>query len=432
MAFGLLIIYITILLVRPQEWWPPIADYELVNVTAILTLFTAFITQGPNDNRIQALTRNRFARFIFGLLVAVGFSQLERFRFRGALDAFAEFGKMVVLFSLTLILVDSPRRLRIIMWVITLSAALLSISAILQVRTGYGFGGVKPFGSFDTGDFRVMGTGLFADPNDFATIFLIATPFVFALLQIKGMLVSKGFLLCTLPAFLYTLYYTQSRGAVAGFSLLLIAYLWVGQRVTILRVILTVALLSAGVAFGPSRARETVYEGSAAGRVVAWGIGNAYLKSNPLFGIGYSRWGELEDRAPHSSFVQCYAELGLVGYYFWFGLCWCVLRALFRITRLKDQLSREVVLLARGLFAALAGYLGSAFFLTHAYHPPLYFLLGLGTGLIRFVERQPNIPRGTLLITARDLRWVAILMLLSIPAIWIVIKAYWASGGTGD
>ena len=328
MAFALLIVYISILLLRPQEWYAPLADFELVNVAAILTIFVTFISQSQTQFPLKALLRDRISRLMFALFAAVVLSQFVRLRLQGAVDAFATFGKMVVLFSLTTILVDRPSRLRKIMWVIVLSAVFLSISAILQVRQGYGFGGVTPFGSFDTGDFRVQGTGIFGDPNDFAMLYLMAIPFVFTFLQTNGNPILKGFLLCSLAPFLFTLYYTGSRGAVVGFCALVLAYLWSGRRVSIARVLLTIAILSAAVAFGPTRARESFYEDSAAGRIIEWGAGNTYLKQNPLFGIGFGRWLELESTAPHNSFVQCYAELGLVGYFCWLGLCWLVLRSL--------------------------------------------------------------------------------------------------------
>ena len=140
MTFLFLVIYVTILFLRPQEWYAPLAGYELVNVAAILTIFATFISQLRKGDPLRGLMRNRFARLMFGLLAAVALSQLTRFRFRGALDAFTDFGKMVVLFTLTMILVDNPQRSKKMMWVVVLSAALLSVSAILQATRGFGFG----------------------------------------------------------------------------------------------------------------------------------------------------------------------------------------------------------------------------------------------------------------------------------------------------
>ncbi len=158
-----------------------------------------------------------------------------------------------------------------------------------------------------------------------------------------------------------------------------------------------------------------------------WGYGNQFLKQNPLFGIGYERWLEFSDQVAHNSFVTCYGELGLFGYAFWFSLLWLVLRSLYRIIRL-EPLDRSTRRLGIGLFAALVGYYASAFFLTRTYNPFLYLMLGLGIGMIRYVDRQPYCPPGYLDITNRDIVRSALMAVLSIPCIYIFIRLYWATG----
>jgi putative inorganic carbon (hco3(-)) transporter len=210
----------------------------------------------------------------------------------------------------------------------------------------------------------------------------------------------------------------------------LLAYVWLSTRTTILRVLVACAVLGAIVAFGPARARETVYEGSAGGRIMQWGYGNQFLKQSPLFGIGYQRWLEHSDQVAHNSFVTCYGELGLFGYSFWFTLLWLVLRSVYRIARL-EPLDRGTRRVAVGLFAAMAGFYASAFFLTRTYNPFLYLMLGLGIGLIRYVERQPYCPAGYFDITNRDIGQSVLMAVASVPAIWILVRLYWAAGGVG-
>ena len=93
---------------------------------------------------------------------------------------------------------------------------------------------------------------------------------------------------------------------------------------------------------------------------------------------------------------------------------------------MKDALDPLTTTVAAGLFAALAGYLTSAFFLSRTYNAVLFMLLGLGAGLIRYVQNQPGVSLSQLEITKRDFMRSAIFTVLSIPAIWIVIRLYWA------
>jgi putative inorganic carbon (hco3(-)) transporter len=429
MAFGFLIVYVTMLLSRPQEWYEPVRGFELVNVAAILTIFATFISQSPNRQLSVTLSRNKYARLMWGLMAAVVLSQVAHGRLHSGFDALWEFSKVSVLLFLTMTLVDNPRRLRQMMWVIVISAAIFCIHGILQIKTGYGFADIEPFGSFFDADFRVQGTGMFQDPNDFAMLYIVAIPFVFTFLQTETMVLGKFFVAASFPAMLYVLYYTQSRGGVVGLGAMLLAYVWFSTRNTILRILVASAVLSAVVAFGPSRARETVYEGSAAGRIIQWGNGNQFLKQSPLFGIGYGRWLDYSDTVAHNSFVTCYGELGLFGYSFWFALLWLVSRSVYKIVRL-EPLDRGTRRLAIGLFAALAGFYASSFFLTRTYNPFLYLMLGLGIGLIRYVDRQPSCPVGYLDITNRDIIQSVLMTVVSIPAIWVVVKLYWATGGS--
>jgi putative inorganic carbon (hco3(-)) transporter len=373
MGLFLVCMYVAVLLVRPQEWYAAVAGYELVNIIALPTILFAFIEQTQTKTN-NFILRSRLSQAMLGLLVSVMLSQLARFRVHGAFDAVTEFGKVTILFYLVAILVNTPHRLRVMMLVIIACAVLLSYHSYLQVNTGHGFGDIEPFGSFDTGDFRVMGSGILGDPNDFAMLYVMAIPFVFCLLSAAPTLISKIVLLFTLPPMVYVIYYTQSRGGVFGFCAMFMAYFWNTTKRPLVRVLALVVLLSTIVLIGPERARGTYVEGSASGRITAWGLGIQMVKESPLFGVGYSRWPDYTDGlAAHNSVVNCLGELGLIGYFFWFTLCLLVGKALFRIAGAVGQIDVRTRRVANGLFAAQVGYLTSAFFLTRTYNPVLFF-----------------------------------------------------------
>ena len=429
MGFFLVCLYVAILLVRPQEWYEPVKGYELVNIVAIPTILVAFIEQSKSRAG-SFLFRNRFSQVMLGLFACVLLSQLSRLRVQGTIDAVREFGKIVVLFYLVAILVNTPRRLKMMMWVIIGCSMLLAYHTYQQVQTGHGFGNIEPYGSFDTGDFRVIGSGIFSDPNDFAMLYIMAMPFVFGLVAGGAAIASKLLLICSLPPMVYVLWYTKSRGGVLGFCAMFLAYSWLSAKSLMVRLLLVVALLCAIVVFGPERARGAYVEGSASGRVMAWGYGIQMLKDNPLFGFGYMRWLEYSTMAAHNSAVNCFAEIGLIGYACWFALCLIVVKSVLRIARATGQVDVRTRRLANGLFAAQVGYLTAAFFLTRTYNPILFFLLGMGVGLVRWIESQEQTPSSLVEVKNRDLVQCAVLALVSIPAIWILIRAYWAISGT--
>src|SRR5437870_2679686 len=108
MAFRLLTLYVAVLLIRPQEWYEPIQGYELVNIFAILTILATITTQPADESIVKTLTRTWPARLMWGLFAAVLLSQLTKAHVGVTLDAFTDFGKIVIFFFLTQILVDDP------------------------------------------------------------------------------------------------------------------------------------------------------------------------------------------------------------------------------------------------------------------------------------------------------------------------------------
>jgi len=429
MGFVLVCIYVAVLLVRPQEWYEPVKGYELVNIIAIPTILVAFIVQSKSKAG-NFLFRSRYSQVMLALFASVMLSQLLGLRLQGAATAVTEFGKIAVLFYLVAIQVNTPGRLKVMMWVIIACAMILSYHTFLQVQTGFGFGNIEPYGSYDTGDFRVIGSGIFSDPNDFAMLYIMAMPFVFSLITAGGVITGKMLLLCSLPPMVYVLYYTKSRGGVIGFCAMFMAYTWLSAKNLLLRAVMVVALLSAIAAFGPERARGAYVEGSASGRVMEWGVGIQMLKEHPLFGFGYMRWPDYSGgMAAHNSLVNCFAELGLIGYACWFTLCFVVVKSVWQISCAGNLVDRQTRTLANGLFAALVGYLTASFFLTRTYNPVLFFLLGMGVGLVRWVESRQSTPTPLVEVSVRDIRRSVILATVSIPAIWILIRAYWALSG---
>jgi len=133
------------------------------------------------------------------------------------------------------------------------------------------------------------------------------------------------------------------------------------------------------------------------GRTQTWVRGLGYAKQHPIAGVGLANfvWAEatisplarrqergvgVKALAPHNSYVQIVAELGVVG----FSLFVFVLyRGFTNIRTARRQLERSdpsAAPLADALTAALVGLLVGIFFLSHAYSSMSYAVLGLAIG----------------------------------------------------
>jgi putative inorganic carbon (hco3(-)) transporter len=134
------------------------------------------------------------------------------------------------------------------------------------------------------------------------------------------------------------------------------------------------------VLLGVGSARMTTFakgEESANQRFMFWNNGLHYvLKDHPVIGVGYLQFPEYNDtRAAHSTFVQCFTETGLVGYFLWMGC----LHFGFRRRQVTEEVPRvpwaESELL--GARIALLGMLAAAFWLSRLYTPTTTLLIAL-------------------------------------------------------
>jgi O-antigen ligase len=133
------------------------------------------------------------------------------------------------------------------------------------------------------------------------------------------------------------------------------------------------------------------------GRMEVWKRGLSYMAARPLTGVGASGFfvaeGTLSQRAkeaswrgkglkwsaPHNSFVQAGAELGVPGLLLFILLLWAAYRSARQRARAQAAPGRAPpsVLLGQAFAASMVGYAVTAFFLSQAYAAFLYTLLGL-------------------------------------------------------
>jgi O-antigen ligase len=176
----------------------------------------------------------------------------------------------------------------------------------------------------------------------------------------------------------YTIMLTQSRGAIIGvgaLGLLTLQRLF-GTVVTAATAALGLAGV-VGLTFGGGRAFSTE-EQSAAQRIDAWWEGINLLKSYPLFGAGYGNFTKHHYLTAHNSFVLCFAELGLFGFFAWLGLIVLTYKGLAQAIRLSAGPGAKPYLHAAEILRfALVGYLVCAWFLSRTYQPITFVLLGL-------------------------------------------------------
>jgi len=399
----------------PAELFPQLAPYHLQQVI----LFPAIAaTLAAWAMRTEGLRMPEDGLMI-GLWFAVCVSLLTRFMLRDGWNAFLTFALAVCVYFLVAANAFTIPRIRAIGLVLSLTAILIALQGIFAYH--FRPGSILVLERLGTGfqvSRRLRGYGILNDPNDLAQFLLVGLALLGQFWNKQQKLFSLIVLGVPACILVYAINLTGSRGAVFGLAVVL-AVVASGRFGSLQSLVLGVALLGVLVLsqFGGGR-EMSLHEASAGQRINAWGAGIQMLESNPLFGVGFSRFNDVyPDITAHNSFVLCFAELGFFGYFFWLALLISAIRGMHRVVKLSSD--QQVQRTVSSIRAALLGFVATAWFLSRTYSPTLYILLGLAIAVVHLRQREnPKlelVPR----------RWIAVTLALqcvSVIAIYLTIR----------
>ena len=260
------------------------------------------------------------------------------------------------------------------------------------------------------------------DSNDLGVILMIGLPLTLMLLAVdRG--IKRLVLLLTLIGIAAGIARSGSRGGFLGLVAVVVGALFLVNGVSVTRRIslLAAALLALSVAApaGYWKQMSTILSpkedynySSLDGRNALMKRGMGYMAKYPIFGIGIWNFAKaectispkLESRptnepvrcvAPHNSFVQAGAELGVPGLVVWASLLLIAVVAPIRLRRRLPQYWRKGTPSDRFLYAAtsffpiaMIGFAVTSFFVTFAFADPIYLMAAFVTGLYVAVDAQ--------------------------------------------
>lgn len=421
MAYAVLLLYVAILFIRPQEWVSAIRGWPLLDVVAGVALVTWLGSLRHGRWRFRDAPQNWL---MLGLFLATLMSHVRHTYFAALVETFQDFGKVVLVYFLIASLVTSVRRAKVVILVMVIGCLFMSFHGILQAHTGTGFGGHVPIVRGDI--VRVRWLGMFHDPNDLSLMLVAILPFLFSkVLDRNSALPARALGMGAAVPMLYCIYLTNSRGGWVALAAMVMAFLYVHLLSKKVAIAMALAACVPVIALGPSRMGTIdVHEAATYNRFMAWGDGNRMLKRWPVFGAGKGRFTEFSDErmVAHNSFVHCWAELGLFGYFFWLGLVIASLKdgwALSKMTS-EEAEARELSRLGKAALTGLVGFLVAALFLSRTYIVPLYLLFALFAALRSIHERDFGVLESG--FVAGHSKYVFAAELASIPALYVMIR----------
>jgi hypothetical protein len=266
---------------------------------------------------------------------------------------------------------------------------------------------------------RIRGLGMLNDSNDLGMSLVSTLPLLLPFWRPRSLLRNLGFVILPATILLLGVYLTYSRGAWVAATLLVGVYLFERSKVAFC---IVVGVLSAALFLTTSLTpRPLALDESAASRIAAWQAGFTLLRSRPMIGIGLDTFTQHHRFVTHNSYLQCAAELGLVGYALWLTPFVVVFSRLAKLAS-HHSASDEIGSWAYACSLSCVAFAVSAFFLSRAFSGVTFLTVGLGASVLTIARSAGRSPQGH--TTSGIIFLVALVQLLSLS---LVLLAVWVS-----
>jgi O-antigen ligase len=405
-GYALLLSTTATLFLRPADLVPAMKDWPIYQffIIACLIVSTRAILRQLADKQ---LGKQPVTACLCVLFLAIGASHLSHGFLWGARTSMVEFAKIVAFYFLMVGLINTPKRLYTFIKLLTIAISTIAALALLDRYEIVTLAAIESIQDRESANLdnivrieRLRGTGIFQDPNDLG------------LILVTGLILCCGFLfrpaagwlryLWVLPGgvLLSALALTYSRGALLSLSIAIPAA--VAYRRGIGGLFLSLlALPVLGLVFaGRMTDISALNSGTGQTRIQIWSDSLSVWRQYPLFGVGEGLLVEEIGVVAHNSFIQTFAELGVVG-----GTAFtaCFLAAGLGLWKLRKRTSTQHALandqstsgelrhLQVFIFATLAAYAFGMLALSRQFVTPTYLILGLSTAtqLVIVDEKTP-------------------------------------------
>ncbi|MBB6053164.1 O-antigen ligase family protein [Armatimonas rosea] len=362
-----LILFVMLLYIRPEESIQEIQGIRLPFIISVTTLLSALIHKLVNREKIQNSPLNFFivGFSFFAIASSMQSNQLEL--------AMTDISKNAILVLLIINLVNTPKKFRIFSQFLILLTGYLATYSIYLYQTGSVL--------VRDNEFQALATGIFSDPNDLSAT--IVAGLGMSLFQTRSDQKSVKFINFVLSIlFFFAITLTNSRGGLLATILTINMFIYQtsqNKKISIIIIIMSSLLILASL--GGRIVNFDSTEASANSRFWFWSTGIEVFIQRPLLGIGYGGFPDINGgMTAHNSFVLCFTETGLIGYFFWVGCILYNLTISISKNPKKDYTSNnsETLSLA-GSKLALSGYLIAIFWISRTYISNFYILMSMPT-----------------------------------------------------
>lgn len=396
-AYAGLILFTILLYLRPNELLP-IGTFPIVKIITIGTLVAFFIERFGQGGSISVMPKPfKYLLAVAGLaILSIPFGLDPDNSFTAFTDLFL---KILLVFLLTINVVSSFRRLRLLMEVTVLSAAVVGLLTLVDYAQGKNL--VE--GGRATG---ALG-GIFRNPNDLALAMNVLLPIALSLALSRRNPFSRLLYVLSAGVFAMTIVATQSR---SGFITIVITSVFflvqVGRRYPAAWAVAALAAVLF-LASGPGRV-FSMFDGSdgdvsaAESGTTRWELVKRSVEvagANPvrwLFGVGLDNFRivSIKNLVSHNAYLQVFNEIGLPAFILYLlflaSAIGITARMVKRYRRARGY--RQVWLTAVAIQAALVAYTVGSFFASVAFQWYVYYPAAFAVCLQQLLARTERLP----------------------------------------
>ncbi len=313
-------------------------------------------------------------------------------------EASRELLKTALVYVACASLLDTRARLSRALWAVAIAGSVPAYHAVSNYVTGTNL----------LEGYRARWVGTFMDPNRLAMSVTASALLLLALRPRARHPVAKLAVIALLGLQVAAVVVTYSRGATLGLATGFLAWFMLGKGLNKVRSLAILGVLGLGLLFAApeqfwSRTESIAsYEEdmSARGRLDAWRTALAVVEARPLTGVGagafvqswatYAPGDALRPYVAHNLVLEIVAEYGVVALLGFLLLAGACLAGAIREARRAGPLAEE----ARGVAAALVGYLVCQMFAAYLVSFFLFLLLGLAAAVERVAARERRAAAG--------------------------------------
>lgn len=382
LLFGLMIVFI-LEYTRPDQFLPFILSLKLYALVPLTVFVASLAADSRNSNAV--IFGSPITKILLAMLLLAALSIITALDSNRAWVFWQAMFGYVLLYFMIAKLCDTPDRLKWVfrviiivhVWLIVLNPALLTDPT---QRT------------------YVRNVTFLGDGNDFALSAAIALPMCLYLYQGTRSTLARGIYILGGLALFGAILGTQSRGAALA-VIAIVLYLWSlsqqkGKATVLIVVGLFVVLAITSEAYISRMQTLTHYQedGSAQGRLIAWGAGFEMAMRRPLLGVGpgcfplaFAGWGYSVPGIPmmnaHSVYFLALGELAWPGIALLLGLIWVLfsrnqaaIKSIGPGASAEELDRRRLMVCTTGSLVAFAV---AGAFLSVLYYPHLFVISGI-------------------------------------------------------